>query len=468
MLVNSVSMSVLLLCCVVIVFPGVSVRAAFIAAVVAANLDMFSGMLATSGVGLANALKLGCIAFALYFKTRHLPVPAMPRAIPTLWILLVAYAGLTLLWSEFVPAGIKQIGYFVAYTLVTLALYRVLMHYGLRVYRWLGVAFLIAIGLAVLQTWVLGNPFGEAAGRITGFSASQTFGLFLGMTGPLLIATGFTVRPRLAVPAAMAGLTGATLLLNGSRTGLLMFLFLCGWAFVGWFRGTGYGNRAVGALTAVATAIVVTVLAVGVMRPGSGEQATARATEGLLLVTGQRDYRDIGTLRWRLGMYAAIAGRLIEGGPREWVLGHGLSGTADIVASGSYNMRQYTLETVDANRIAHNEWLRSLYEFGVTGFVLLLLLFAAIFRLAWRVLSQHATAEAAVLFGIVLCLFALLSTQNVFAASIAPHGFILSLVVARLMCLDASEKMLSRVQSALADRQVRAMLLEGRPLAPPL
>ena len=126
------------------------------------------------------------------------------------------------------------------------------------------------------------------------------------------------------------------------------------------------------------------------------------------------------------------------------------------MASGSYYLRGYTFETVDANRVAHNEWLRTLYEFGVLGLLLLVLLYAAIFRLGWRVASQHATAEAAVLFGIVLCLFGLLTSQNVFAASIGPHGLVLSFTVARLMCLQTSQEMLVRVRKAFGGQGLAA------------
>ncbi|MBT8144200.1 MAG: O-antigen ligase family protein, partial [Gammaproteobacteria bacterium] len=331
-------------------------------------------------------------------------------------------------------------------------------HFGTRIYRWLLIAMFIALGLAVLQTWVLGNPFGVGEGRFTGFTASQTFGLFLGLLAPLLIANGQTARPAFAIPLVVAALIGAVMLFNGSRTGLLLLIFLSGFAFLGWFRSTGNTNRVVGFAAVAATLMVVSALSVGVMRHGPEKEAVSRATEGLLLVTGQRSYKDIGTLRWRLGMYAAIGLRQAQSSPLEWVVGHGMSDVADIVASGGYFLRGYDYDTVDANRIAHNEWLRSIYEFGIIGLSLLIALYAYILWLALRVARRIRTAETGVLLGLVFAIFVLLSTQNVFAASVAPHGFVITLVVARLLALSVQHELLTNVRGVLQQDRVHAVL----------
>src|SRR5256885_2723988 len=162
---------------------------------------------------------------------------------------------------------------------------------------------------------------------------------------------------------------------------------------------------------------------------------------------GTGSLTDIDTFGWRLGMYLVMSEHIRARSPRQLLLGSGTSSTAEIIASGEYWYRGYTGETVDANRIAHNEYLRALYEWGVFGMALTLALVVTIFAASLRYARRAQTMEGYLFLCVLLVLGVFFGIENLMAGSGTPVGAATTLVIAVLtihMCGDALKDLQGR------------------------
>ena len=113
----------------------------------------------------------------------------------------------------------------------------------------------------------------------------------------------------------------------------------------------------------------------------------------------------------------------------------GTSATGEIVSEGIYSYRWYDEETVDPNRLAHNELLRSVYEWGLIGAGLFVALVVATLKVSLRVLRGTRTREAFGLLAVVLLGTLYLLFENLFAAPASPFGAALTFALASMAAL---------------------------------
>ena len=113
-------------------------------------------------------------------------------------------------------------------------------------------------------------------------------------------------------------------------------------------------------------------------------------------------------------------------------VGSGTSATGEIVSEGIYSYRSYDERTVDPNRLAHNEFLRSLYEWGVIGALILSSLVVSTFIKGLRVVRSSRSPRAHAMMAVVLLVTVYLFFENVFAAPGSPLGANLAFALALL------------------------------------
>lgn len=97
-----------------------------------------------------------------------------------------------------------------------------------------------------------------------------------------------------------------------------------------------------------------------------------RLFEGFYTIFGDGDVES-GTFNFREIMNMGMITEIKNSSLSEIVFGHGAS-SSEYVAR-KYHPYQINGPDVDANRVAHNEWLRLFYEFGIVGTLILLYFF---------------------------------------------------------------------------------------------
>lgn len=135
---------------------------------------------ADSSFGWENAVKVAAIPIILLVRMR--PLDRLPPGFNyarNFWMIFVLYAGIAVVWSPYPLSAVKMMGYFYSYV----AAFAIFVHAWRR--RWLTRNSLIAIAsisliFAVIQTYMLGNSFGdpEYDNHFTTFSGAQSFLLF--------------------------------------------------------------------------------------------------------------------------------------------------------------------------------------------------------------------------------------------------------------------------------------------------
>ena len=96
------------------------------------------------------------------------------------------------------------------------------------------------------------------------------------------------------------------------------------------------------------------------------------------LITGEDTPQRAGlaNLNFRLSVYDGAISELGSSSMGELLLGHGTSSGGNVVMR--VFPRSYKADTLDPNRVLHNEWLRALYEWGVGGLCLVIAVLATL------------------------------------------------------------------------------------------
>ncbi len=349
----------------------------------ATNLDATgSGVASHAGVGWLNAFKAVVAPVWLLLRLRRTPGTLQRGWASRCWLGLAAWTGLSALWSPYPLAALK-LAFGMAGMLAALLMLERATREGLVDDGALRLFLLGSLALALVQSFFFADgSFGYAGRgmpqRFTSFVAAQQFAaLLVAMLCWLMWAPSVSERWRTVGVPALAAALGA----NGSRTwtlGALAALGLNG--VVGRFRRQ-HVVRLAGALV-----ILVSVPAIrrDLVQRTAGEPANRLAATASALLKGEdrADGMGLGTARFRLRMYRGVWEAVRQGGPREWLLGRG-AGAGGRVATRLFPYA-YRPETLDANRVVHNEWLRVSYELGLLGLALLGIVLWGLVALAWR------------------------------------------------------------------------------------
>jgi hypothetical protein len=400
------------------------------------NLDATgSGVASHASVGWLNALKAVALPAWLMVRLR-----GVRNVIPTgwpgrLWLALAAWAGLSALWSPYPLAALKLAAGMAAILLALVTLERALRRGVLddSTILW----FLLAsILLALLQTVLFGDgSFGYAGRgmpqRFTSFVAAQQFAALLAamVCWTLWTPQGGEKRRTTLLLALFAALAA-----NGSRTWTLGALVALG--------GYVLIHRPRWLNLARAAAVIVILMSVPAIRRGLHRQPTGEPPNRLTatayaLVRGEdrADGMGLGTARFRLRLYQGVWDAWRTGGWKGWLIGHG-TGSGAQVAQRLFPYA-YRTESLDPNRVVHNEWLRVGYELGGVGLLLWLGMLGGLVHFAW---SRRADGSAMALLSYLPALVLGLSAENVIdgAGNVVTTGLLVLVAraAARQQCLS--------------------------------
>lgn len=365
----------------------------------------------------------------------------LPRPLAASWIGLFAVAAVGLCWSPYPRAALETLAYLWAWGCLFVVL-RVLQAWRSDATSWLA-AWAAGAGLiaATVQTVAFGNPFGGWLYRFTSFAAPQVYGLSLALLVALLLIGVRRDRLPLPIAAPLAGALVVASQMNGGRQGfvataLIVVLSTLPFGALRW-------RQALVLPAAVLAVAVAFSLLVRVAAPAPMRTLLEVNDVVSLLTFSERSLAesgDAGTTRDRLKIWKALGARLSASSPAEWAFGHGTASSGLVIAEGDVRYRGYTAETMDPNRTAHNEFLRSLFEWGVAGLVVIAaVVLLPILHAAGRLYRDRQNADLILLAaaGIGIPAYALLG--NTLVASGGPLGTAIVLLMAEVYgdCVEA-------------------------------
>jgi len=421
-------------------------RAAVLCLLTLAHIDPSGGAFSSAtSVGLANVAKGTLFPAILLFRLR--PTASLPARWPLgawLWIALCAYCALGVLMSDNRLAGLKMTVYLVDYFAVFL-IFAEAWRRGVLTPREIAIAVIAAFALAALQTYLLGNDYGTNERRFTSFCAPQAFAAFMLPAFAVLTLCG----KRTIVNSAASALAMLGVVLAGSRyvfLGTVMFVVVATICYVMSARRSGVRVRRLVTSAAVMSASVM-ALVLFAATFSVGRLTGLASQDALLQRTGSGAAG--GTFVWRLGVYAMALDQIIHRTPAQQVLGFGTSTGARLYRE---NFLDTSEEAFDANRIVHNEFLRSLYEWGIIGFGLLAGVITTLgfflIRTYRRTHSNYALVALATFPTMILGL----GIENVLSGPMVANGIAFSCAIGAAWAVEEQRRAVEQTQVSHASR----------------
>lgn len=397
---------------------------------------------------LQDTLKSIVVVFAglgagllFFWQQRNRREPLRWHAVMWLPLLLMVYALASMAWSHAYLGGVEAIRWFIFSLLLWLGL-NTLSRERLPMLAW-GVhgGAVLASLWAALQFWTDFRLFPQGPNPASTFVNRNFFAEFAACTLPFsaLLLARARQSSQIALLAITSGLVVVAILMTGTRGALaamwlqlLLVLPLIGWlyrrqfAFVQW--DAARRALAIGLL-------LLTVLGLGMINSGNPklleEARGANAIERGFNRTGSISAGD-PSLGIRFIMWRATL-RMIGERP--------LAGVGAGAWESDIPLYQAEGSQLETDYYVHNEFLQLLAEYGIAGWIFLLLLFAYLIAAAGRTLRDRrpeALAEAPFR-AILLCsLLALFVVSNVgFPWRMASTGAIFAACLAALAASDA-------------------------------
>ncbi|MFB5760249.1 O-antigen ligase family protein [Paenibacillus medicaginis] len=327
--------------------------------------------------GLGNTIKILIVPlilllrFHIYRKQNRLEpneinIIANPSLTYGTWILFACYSFLAIFWSETgnYVAGLKfvlqLVGIFLFYITFKQANQLQLLNRG-----FVTSSVFATLALGVLQTYVVESSFGVELSRFTGFVASQQYAAFL--VG-LLAVTLWNYQPRWGgMKFVLSCLLLTALFANGSRTWFLGAVIV----FAFWLIHRTLKNLAYAALVHMMTGMAILgsfmLYQYSMANENQWRDANRLLDTYYSIVEGE-DVASEGTFGARKIMNEGMLAEIREGTTMQLLFGHGTSASEKVAKK--YHSYMYRNGVEDPNRVAHNEWLRIVYEFGIVGITL--------------------------------------------------------------------------------------------------
>ena len=402
----------LLLPCVLFAPP----RWAILAWLVMGNLDTTGrNSVASTSVGWVNASKGILLPLYLWWRLRKVPGQILLALPARLWLLLALYAGVACFWSPFPLAAAKMVGNMVGILLTFVVLERA-ARCGYLSSRVLAILILVSLGLGVVQT-VSFKAYGfDGVGRPTRFSSFVTAQQY---AASLVAFFAVSVRhPAFRLPTRMFLVLalGTALVLNGSRTwfiGAVVIVLIYLWQL--------HARILAFSMVCLSTMVLGALLALN-FNPNQSdpfEYGSSRITAtAAALITGEDTAQRLGlaNLNFRFSVYDGAISELGSSSIGELLLGHGTSSGGDVVMR--VFPRAYRVDTLDPNRVLHNEWLRSLYEWGIGGLCLVIAVLATLLiGLMRRYQLDAARVGSAIALSFAPAFLLAFSTENLIAGA---------------------------------------------------
>jgi len=282
-----------------------------------------------------------------------------------IWLLICLYTTFASLWTPFFLSALKQIGYLYAYSIGFLVLL-VVWQTGKISSRTIIMYVWFTLGLAILQTFFLGNPFGHATygiERLTSFTAQQLFSESLVSIFVLIL---FLPDIKPLQKFLYSELLLFQLILNGGRMGLVgTFIMLIIVFFI--YLKPKVPRRILKGNGIVFAGLLLAILFYYLF--ASSSSSRFRALDLISVAKSDIELSDIGTMGFRLSMWKSTLYQINNFSTLDCLFGRGTSSSADI-ALKSFSIS--SSKSIDANRIIHNEYLRIFYEWGIIGSIMFL------------------------------------------------------------------------------------------------
>jgi len=388
-----------------------------------ASPGSFGWINAAKGVGIPLLL---CLRFRMFTSAALSTLPAR------LWIGLAGYAAVASLWTPFPIAAIKFVGNMIGLLLTVVVLEKAARA---RIFsgRTLTLFILGSLALGVIQTYVFdGLRYGydgpDEPVRFSSFIHPQPYAAIL-VAFLAIVLWHHEFRP---VHRFLLGLSVvATLVLNGSRTWFLGAVFVI--LVYCWIRF----RRVAVVISFAASAMCLCGLVLFNLTPsgfdlvGDAPGRMVATASALLSGTDTAQRAGLRNVSFRLIVYNGVLQELRNGTPAELLFGHGTS------SGGALAMRifpyVYKADQLDANRTIHDEWLRALYEWGITGLVLLIAVFGSLLvGLVQHYRNAVWKPPSAAILSFLPAFLAALSTENVLAGAGNLLAFSLAILIAML------------------------------------
>lgn len=357
---------------------------------------------------------------------------------------LMAYALGSMVWSHTYLGGVEAIRWFIFSVLLwlginTLARDRVSMlawgiHWG---------AVVASLWVA-LQFWVDFTYFPQGPNPASTFVNRNFFAEFVVCTLPfsVLLMARTNAAPVIFLLAFTTGFNLVAIMMTGTRSALIaltfitpvlfviLYLYRSRFEFLRWDSG----KRIIAGGVLLATILGLGLISSSnpkVLAEKRGSTALQQAFGRFLSIADAEEYR-IHSFSVRLVMWKAT-GRIIKANPF-----FGVGAGAWEVDIPLYQTEGSQLET---DYYVHNEILQLLAEYGLVGWLFLLLLLSYLSHAAWRTIrdkSPEGQAEAPLRAIALTCLLAFLIVSNAgFPWRMASTGAIFALALAILAASDA-------------------------------
>ncbi|WP_420645352.1 O-antigen ligase family protein [Candidatus Leptofilum sp.] len=426
----------------VVIFPLSPFKWSLLAYLILVHINLVdNSFTSATSIGVENAIKVIVLPTILLVRTRFLGFRIVRYNLAFwLWIIFGIYITVATIWSPLKLPAIKQIGFFYAYTVIWLVFVYAFKMDRKETYKIVARSFIAAFILAIIQTYLLVNApnnFGGIDDRFTSFTASQNFALYLALLLIILIP----VKPKHIngnlSKIILISLILLSIVLNASRTNLVSLLIIL--LLVAVFWGTSkqkFGQIAfvTGLLSSMILLVFTLLLLLSTFY--KSEFTTFIQSNRSLQLLGVLDdnftLNDIGTARFRTNIYATLLDQIEQKPLSEVLFGSGTSSTGELITQGIFNYRGYNESTVDANRLAHNEFLRALYEWGVFGLAIFVLFFIAVFSGTLNLARKRKIFKFYVSSTSLIVIFLFLMLENILAGSGGPGGIIIAILFADL------------------------------------
>lgn len=380
-----------------------SILCLLLAGNVAVNSPSFVSVSAVSWQNAAEAIVLPTL---LMLRLTRFRLPSIRWTLASkLWTALIIYASVSTLWSPFKLSGFKMTAYLAAWLILYLV-FDLAWGLGLVDQGLILAALWGSLGLACLQTYVLGNPlFGMTGlqGRFVSaqfapFRGPQFFGPFLTCLLALLIFS----KERHAGRSFSIGACLVALVLVGSRYSLIAAgIVVFGWCLL-WAKALRRTGRI--RFTPVFGSLLFCAIAFLGLRTIMAWAMPGSRVNQLLELGAKPQLLEEGDFGWRLVLYQRTLALLSQRSPTALIFGTGTSSGGAIVAA----ILHHEPEDLDPNRTIHDEFLRAQYEWGFIGLGLGLTLLAFAVRQLWarffHMRSLAAFAALTVVPGMLLAL----------------------------------------------------------------
>ena len=397
---------------------------------------------------LQDTLKSIVVAFAalgaglLFFREQRARTePLLWHAVVWLPLLLMVYALGSMGWSHSYLAGVEAIRWFVFSLLLWLGL-NTLTRERLPLLAWaVHAGALVASLWAVLQFLVDFRFFPQGPNPASTFVNRNFFAEFAVCTLPFAALLLARARQRwlVALLAISSGLVIVAILMTGTRSALaamwlqlLLLLPVAGWLYRDQLpcRDWDAARRSI-----AAGLLLATVAGLGMIPSGNtnirqelrGSNALERGLGRTRSISTHDPSLDIRMIMWKATV------RMIQARP--------LSGVGAGAWENDIPLYQDAHSQLETDYYVHNEFLQLIAEYGLVGWLFLMLLFAYLLRAGWgtwRDRGPEGRAEAPFRLVFLISLLTLFIVSNVgFPWRMASTGALFAACLAALAASDA-------------------------------